>query len=276
MCYNNDTGGDYVDIFNEYPAEELYISYGKSDDPDNNDFYFHIHDKCEIYYFVRGEAEYLVEGSIYPLTRGSTLIMRPGESHRVKILGKNTYERYAINFPLSVFDSFDPKRTLMRPFTDRPLGKRNHYTPDVTQNLFSGMCLDKLDIYSRKVRIMTALVILSDCIGREFSRSVPVHDEKVTAAEEIINYINTHLFDEMSVDSLAAHFYLSRSQFSRIFRQATGASPWDYIIAKRLIAAKEMISNGTSASNAAACCGFGDYSCFYRAYVKRFGNSPKP
>ena len=264
-----------MDIFKEYPAEELYISYGKHSCPNNDDFYFHIHDKCEIYYFVSGAAEYLVEGSVYPLSRGSMLIMRPAESHRVKILGQETYERYAVNFPLSIFDSFDPKRTLMRPFTDRPLGKRNHYTPDITQKLFADMCSDSLDIYDRKVKMMTALVILFNCIDRGFSKTAPRHEEKTTVAEEIVGYINSHLFDNMSLDSLAAQFYLSRSQFGRIFRQATGASPWDYIIAKRLIAANEMIANGSSATNAADCCGFGDYSCFYRAYVKRFGHGPK-
>ena len=44
---------------------------------------------------------------------------------------------------------------------------------------------------------------------------------------------------------------------------------------KRLTAAREKIRSGEAAQYAAESCGFGDYSTFYRAYVKYFGRSPK-
>ena len=201
--------------------------------------------------------------------------MRPGESHRVRILGTETYERYAMNFPLSVFDGFDPKRILMTPFTARPLGKGNMFRGyDSDKNVFAGMCADDLDDYSRKIKMITSLVIILDRINREYGASVPQYSGDLTAAGRIVGYVNDHLFDSITVEILAEHFYLSKSQFTRIFRQATGAPPWEYIIAKRLIAAKEMISGGESAARAAENCGFGDYSSFYRAYVKRFGCAP--
>ena len=86
--------------------------------------------------------------------------------------------------------------------------------------------------------------------------------------------LSRHLFSPLTADRLAAHFYLSRSQFGRVFKNITGTSPWDYITAKRLIAAKSMIEKGAGAKKAADDCGFGDYSNFYRAYVKRFGKKP--
>ena len=262
-----------MDMLKEFAADDLYITHAVNDHPDNNVFRFHIHDRCELYCFISGAAEYLVEGSVYPMKKGSILIMRPGEAHRVRILREECYERYAVNFPLSVFDSFDPERLLMKPFTDRALGRMNHYSPDIKEEFFSDMFSETLDSYSRKIRIMTSLLTVTDLINREFDHSA---DEAVstTVTDEIVGYVNAHLFDRISAEDLAAHFYLSRSQFNRVFRKATGASPWDYITAKRLIAAKEMIRNGSSAGYAASCCGFGDYSCFYRAYVKRFGTSP--
>ena len=87
-------------------------------------------------------------------------------------------------------------------------------------------------------------------------------------------YVNDHLTEDISVPQLAEHFYLSASQFNRVFRQATGAAPWDYITKKRLTAAKELLKNGVSAQEAAENCGFRDYSVFYRAYTKHFGCTP--
>ena len=50
-----------------------------------------MHDRCEAYLFISGNAQYLVEGSVYPLERGSLLIMRPGEAHCVRFLGETLY-----------------------------------------------------------------------------------------------------------------------------------------------------------------------------------------
>lgn len=49
---------------------------------------------------------------------------------------------------------------------------------------------------------------------------------------------------------------------------------WEYILIKRLFAARERILAGESVYTAAANCGFQDYSAFYRAYVARFQVSP--
>ncbi|MBR6103190.1 MAG: helix-turn-helix domain-containing protein, partial [Ruminococcus sp.] len=40
------------------------------------------------------------------------------------------------------------------------------------------------------------------------------------------------------------------------------------------ILAKELLQRGMGAKKAAEECGFGDYSVFYKAYVKRFGEKP--
>jgi AraC-like DNA-binding protein len=67
---------------------------------------------------------------------------------------------------------------------------------------------------------------------------------------------------------------MSVSQLERVFKQATHSSVWHYITLKRLAAARERIESGSSATDASLECGFGDYSSFYRAYVKEYGRAP--
>ncbi|MDD3882338.1 MAG: AraC family transcriptional regulator, partial [Eubacteriales bacterium] len=237
-------------------------------------FEFHVHDRCEMFYFVSGSAEYLVEGSVYPLASGSLMIMRPGEAHCIRMLKKAVYERYAVNFPLSIFDSFDSRRILMKPYTERELGKGNLFSLSGQEAAFAEMCDDSLDDYTRGVVITAKLAGLLETILREFGSSARHTSAEKTIAEEVVAYVNRHIFGELSLTMLAEHFYLSKSQLCRIFKQTTGAAPWDYITVKRLIAAKTMIANGATAKAAAESCGFCDYSVFYRAYVKRFKQSP--
>ena len=117
--------------------------------------------------------------------------------------------------------------------------------------------------------------MLLDIINRAYSATDSGQYEPQSNAERIVMYVNRHLFEDISVPSLAKHFYISTSQFSRIFKQATGAAPWEYITKKRLTAAKEMIRSGHTAQSASESCGFKDYSAFYRAYTKHFGYAPK-
>ena len=264
----------------EFSFDGLYTRYAVDDAPDDREFVMHVHESCEIFYFVSGNAEYLVEGARYPLESGSILIMRPSESHRAKILGSEKYERYAVNFSVSVIDNIDPERRLLKAFFDRPLGRGNLFLPtefggEDVRKIFAEMCR-KSSRYETQLNIKTHLFWLLDRINRALlKRGKEDYAPPQNISERIVLYVNYHLFEELSVPMLAEHFFLSPSQFSRIFKQATGAAPWEYITIKRLTAAREKIRGGEAVQYAAESCGFGDYSAFYRAYVKYFGRSPK-
>lgn len=268
-----------MDILREFSSEGLYMRHAIDDAPDGSEFIMHVHEQCEIYCFVSGNAEYLVEGTKYPLKSGSILIMRPAESHRAKIIGSEKYERYAINFSVSLIDSIDPRHLLLNAFFDRPLGRGNKYLPAELENadiagLFTEMCGGS-DDYEKRLSVMTGLFSLLSMINKAFqNRRSSNYLPPQNTSEKIVSYVNAHLFDRLSVPMLAEHFYLSTSQFGRIFRQSTGAAPWEYITIKRLTAAREKIRGGVSVRNAAESCGFGDHSAFYRAYVKHFGCAP--
>ena len=269
-----------MDILQEFSSEDLYMRYAVDENPDDKNFSMHIHERCEIFYFISGDAEYLVEGAEYLLRPGSILIMRPAESHRAKIVGKGKYERYAINFSVSVIDNIDPQRRLMKAFFDRPLGRGNLYLPaefeDVNiRKVFSEMW-EGADDYEKRLHILTRLILLLNSINKAFlNRGSAEYLPPQSISEKMVSYVNTHLFDELSVSVLAEIFFLSASQFGRIFKQATGAAPWTYITIKRLSAAREKIQCGFSALEACESCGFKDYSAFYRAYVKYWGHPPQ-
>lgn len=276
MCYNNYRGDNMLD---EYSCGDIYIRHAVDDAPDAGSFTMHIHDGCEIYFFVSGNVEYLVEGSRYPLHENSLMIMRPAEAHTPKITAGSTYERYAVNFPLSFADALDPERRLTRAFTERPLGSNNMFSSSdidtaLIKRLFSEMCSCD-DDYGKRLTLCTHLIMLLDMIDRAWSERRRSGHKTQSTAERLVMYVNEHLTEDISVAKLAEHFYLSTSQFDRVFKQATGAAPWEYVIKKRLTMAKELLRNGASARQAAESCGFRDYSVFYRAYIRYFGSSPK-
>lgn len=257
----------------------IYIRHAISDNPTDKGFFLHIHDECEIYFFVSGDVDYLVEGTRYPLEENSLMIMRPSEIHTPRFTGPSRYERYALIFPVSIIKEFDPELSLLKPFFDRPLGRDNLFTKDeidveFVKTLFREMS-EECDAYTKRVRLKTNLITLLGVLNRSFGEKSLIKHLPESQSEKIVSYVNEHIFEKLSVSEIAEHFFLSASQFSRVFKEATGVSPWDYILKKRLTAAKEMIRDGVPAQKVSAACGFSDYSVFYRAYIKNFGTPPK-
>jgi AraC-like DNA-binding protein len=266
-------------MLNEYNSGNLYIRHAIDESPRPTSFNMHIHERCEIYFFVSGSVEYLVEGSRYPLDENSLLIMRPAESHTARILDIRRYERYAVNFPVSYLSEFDIHNRLMKPFLDRPLGKDNLFTAPgldtrLVKNLFEQMTTPRED-YEKRISLGAQLPMLVYMIYRAYSERTSTLHKPTTLAERTIAYINNHLFEEICVSSIARHFNLSTSQFSRMFKQSIGSSPWEYILQKRLAAARELLLKGVSTQETCTASGFGDYSAFYRAYTKYLHESPR-
>jgi len=91
----------------------------------------------------------------------------------------------------------------------------------------------------------------------------------------ILQYIDDHLEQDLSLEYLAGEFYVSKYHIAHIFKENTGISIHQYIMKKRLAACQDAILGNISISRAYLMFGFKDYSSFYRAFKKEFGISPK-
>lgn len=267
-------------ILKEYWDDELYFHHTIDRFPEDGKFGMHVHNEYELFYFLSGCAKFLIEDSEYQLTPGTLIIVRPMESHRIKILADGAYERMSVHFCQKLIQDIDPDGALLRPFHDRQLGKDNIYLPedftDVTPaDMFKNMA--GYDIDKRRLNLMIHLLPLLGSIRRAFDRkySLKAGQSDRSAVHGIIEYINAHLYDNLSLEFLSNRFFISISQLNRIFKSETSSSVWEYILFKRLVAARNLIKNGYPAAEACQKCGFKDYSSFYRSYLKKFGVSPK-
>lgn len=254
----------------EYRDDDIYCHHSLDPHPRPEDFQIHAHETPEVYCFLSGQGSFLVEGTNYPLQPGDILLMRPAETHRLMISPAAPYERIAIHFPLSLFDSLDPERALLRPFLDHPLGIKNRYAAQdypALHPLIGQLTANRLQIISRLMRLLTEFSSLA-----ENAAHFPEHPGDFS--QTLVRYVNEHLYEELSLQGIGDVFLRSPSQVSRVFRQATGTSLWEYVMIKRLLAARAMLQRGDSAAAAGLACGFKDYSSFYRAYFRRFGHAP--
>lgn len=91
----------------------------------------------------------------------------------------------------------------------------------------------------------------------------------------VVEYIHAHLETEISLEDLSKTAMVSKYHFLRLFKNHTGLTPHQYIIAKRIHKAKELVLEGESLSLAGLHAGFSDQSHFIRSFRKIYGYSPK-
>ena len=93
--------------------------------------------------------------------------------------------------------------------------------------------------------------------------------------QKSINYINSHLNDDLSPEILAEKANYSLFHFCRMFKEVTGESVMRFVRGKRMEMANSEMEAGYSLSDIAAKCGYETTSGFSRAYKKQFGQRPE-
>lgn len=94
---------------------------------------------------------------------------------------------------------------------------------------------------------------------------------KVLYAKE---YMDSFFALPITVGQAAQQAGISEYHFSRLFRQAFGVSPYQYIMSTRLNHARALLLAGNAVTATALQCGFSDVFSFSRAFKKNLGYSP--
>lgn len=257
-----------TDFLNISPAKHTDLA------PVQESFVMHMHSSYEIFCFLSGDAKYVVEGTVYPLRRGDIILIRRSESHRLLLLSNTKYTRMTVNFiPADPHSDFTAE--LLLPFNARPLGTLNHYPSSLFSNIGVLHYIEQICLCDNEQLRNAYLTVFLKEISKKFKE---IQQSSATAelniCSDIIQYINSNITEPLSLQLLSNHFFISKSQINRNFKQAIGSTVWEYIVEKRLLLAKEQIENGGSPTKVYIDCGFGDYTAFYRAYRSRFGASP--
>jgi AraC family transcriptional regulator len=91
----------------------------------------------------------------------------------------------------------------------------------------------------------------------------------------VLDYIRTHLDQNVHLADLAALAGVSPHYFIELFRQSTGQSPHRYVLAQRIERAKRLLRNrALSALDVAIRLGFADASHFSKVFRRLVGTTP--
>jgi AraC family transcriptional regulator len=92
----------------------------------------------------------------------------------------------------------------------------------------------------------------------------------------VVEYIEEHLDAGPTLEQMAAIARLSPNYLAWLFQRATGLPPHQYVIARRVERAKQLLQTGTdfSLAEVAASAGFSDQSQFSRHFKRLVSVTP--
>lgn len=255
-------------------------------EPRPNTVEVHHHDFYEVYYLLSGEVEYWVDGRIIRMRSGDLLLINPQELHRPILEGKNKiYERIVLwinreylealfsdQIKLSrCFDTSLPTHThLIRPAVSERsvltarMGElvREYYSPEIGSELCAyGLFLQLMVQMNRMAQ--------QGQVRQEESQQLS------GLVQKTLVFIGENLNQPITLEGLAAQFFVSKYYLSHAFTKEVGVSVYRYIMLRRLLMARQLLSAGESAGQVCRSCGFSDYTSFYRAFKSEYGISPR-
>ena len=238
----------------------------------------HHHNFYEVYLFLGGQVQFQVEAKIFSLEPGDLLLINPQELHKPLIGQGSMYERMVLWIDRNYLSSlctentdlsacFDGQTNLLRPGKVRGAQlqglleslAREYYD----EQLGSAICAQGL--------LMQFLVELNRLARKNMGKALAEPD----LVSQVIAYIGNHYQENLTLESLAGQFYVSKFYLSHEFRERVGVSIHRYIIFRRLLQARDLMAAGIGPGQVYQNCGFGDYANFYRAFKAEYGISPR-
>lgn len=244
----------------------------------------HTHDYYEFYFFLGGEVSITIGGKTTVLQKQDMILIPPGVSHHVNILNPDApYQR----FIFWITAEYCSQLTAISP----DYGYVMEYAGETKQYIYH---YDEITFNALQSKIFQLLEeIHFEHFGKEAKISLCVNDlilhlnrtvyEMVTPAasaprrdlyEQLIDYIERHLEENLTLERLAKEFYVNKYHISHLFKERHGLSLHQYIIKKRLALCVDALLGGREITDSCLLFGFSDYSSFYRAFKKEYGISP--
>ncbi|WP_246131967.1 helix-turn-helix transcriptional regulator [Paenibacillus hemerocallicola] len=264
--------------FHIRPLEAHYSESGTS-------MKFHSHAHFEIYYFHGGKANYLIGDKIFVLSPGDLILMNGMTLHCPNVDMNVPYQRTIVHFEpafLKPFAEMPFSVHLLQPFYELK-NHRIHLQGSQraeVEAMLERMCRLSLEEggLSRDrliVSFLDLLVLVYElCQSSNTASAFP--SDKERHAQNIIDFVEDHYQEDLHLEQLEDRLHLNKYYLSKLFKEVTGVTIFDYVYHKRINQAKIhfLLDKDLTVTDVCYKVGFKHPSHFTRMFKSRVGCTP--
>lgn len=251
----------------------------------STEFEFHYHEFHKITIFISGNVQYFIEGKTYSLEPYDIVLVNRNDIHRVQVDPSVPYERIIVYISPGFMEAYRTDHYDLSYCFEK--AKKEH------SNVLRIHALEKSSLFkvtNRLERSFSDTEYAGDLYRQILFLEFMIHLNRAALKNRaefldtnlynpkivnLIQYINQHLTDSLTMDDLSARVYLSKYYMMRLFKAETGYTIGNYITYRRLLLARSLILKGIPITQACLSSGFQDYSTFSRAYKAEFQEPPR-
>jgi YesN/AraC family two-component response regulator len=245
----------------------------------------HKHPYYEFYFFLEGDMSMQIGKEIYALHPGDIVFIPPEVYHKAVIHDSSIpYRRFVLWISEQYCDQLQELSEDYFYFMKHVMDTQEYivHNDSITFNRIQAKVCEILEEiqghqFGREARIVLGINGLILHLNRILYEQKHIKNAKdgFDLYQNLISYIEEHLEENLTLDTIANEFFVSKFHISHMFKENMGISVHQYIVKKRLLACKGVLHGNVSISKVYQSFGFKDYSSFYRAFRKEFGISPK-
>lgn len=244
---------------------------------------YHSHDFPELAFVLSGIGKYRIDDVLYDVKEGDLIVINPGIRHQALFVSTEcATTEFFVGFTDVKFAGLEAN-TLPLPANSPIISLKGETKQKLSRICASMEAENSISwegrYYMQKTYLMQMLLLLL----KEQLQPVEVKTgyafesvNKKYVVEQLVNYLDEHFAEKISLDQIAENMYLSPFYISKIFKSETGNTPIHYLIKIRMERAHEILENGWEGSiqEVAARVGYEDAYHFSKLFKKHFGVSP--
>lgn len=232
----------------------------------------HWHQSIEIFMVLEGEIDFYINESAFTLSKGEFILVNANEIHSIDAPHENF--TIVLQIPPETFENYREEDYLLFRRTSQ---EKDYGVVDLIRNMYRSYA-EKIFGYELEVKsfFYALLHILITKYKEESVDKERIRQNKnLEKLSKITNYIKSNYQEEITLESVAAHFGFSPTYLSRIFQRYANINYKSYLLNVRVeYAYKELSNTDNSIGDIAVNNGFSDSRSFAKAFFKRYGSLP--
>lgn len=248
----------------------------------------HSHDFCELALITGGKAMHWLEGADFPITAGDAFVLQAQHRHYYHELERLEminimFDPKRLELPVNRLEKIPGYRAL---FLLEPLFRKQHrFTSHLHLNRAALAQAERIatemetEVLEKspgfEVAAYTKFLELVVFLSRLYEANQSTNAEALLRVAKVISCMEDRYAEPWKVEDFAKMAHMSRSNLMRVFNTATGQSPIDYLLQRRLQeSARRLRETSESVSRIAFDVGFNDSNYFSRQFKRSYGSAP--
>ena len=237
----------------------------------------HWHNSLELLFVVSGSVNITVAGHIHTLSAGDVILINANDPHE---LNADECIMAAVQIKLSLFDERVVRRSDLYFDCNSVTNPTNPGLPKLKRIVaqFVKIYADSDEGRTMRAKSLSYSLMaeLMTCFRVERARSEQKHNphqyERIT---RIVNYINEHCQEDISLHQLADQEFLSAPFLSKFFVRMMGMNFTAYLNQQRLSRAmSDLLEGDLTIEQVASRNGFANAQAFVQQFRKKYGVLP--